>query len=131
MKFYSAVDTWFYLVIGAVLLGLVITIVPQLVFGTVSIIYSIVIFVLTLGLPLWLLFSTYYHVAGDVLIIKSGPFSWRVKISDIQSAKFSRSILSSPALSLNRIELKYGQNKKILVSPKDQQGFLNAIGQAN
>lgn len=131
MKFNSAVDSWFYLVIGAVLLTLLVTVIPQLWSGQVSHIFAIVIIGFSLGLPLWLLFSTYYQVSEDFVLVKSGPFSWRVRISEIQSAKRSRNILSSPALSLNRIELRYGQGKIIFVSPKDQQGFLLSIGHAN
>ena len=37
--------------------------------------------------------------------------------------------ISSPALSLDRLEISYGSQKKIMISPKDKTGFLQAIGQ--
>ena len=36
----------------------------------------------------------------------------------------------SAALSLDRIAIRYGNGKKLLVSPADKKGFLEAIGQS-
>jgi membrane protein YdbS with pleckstrin-like domain len=72
---------------------------------------------------------TYYAVEGDVLRIVCGPFRWRVPISQISSVEATRNPLSSPALSLDRLRIQYGDGKKILVSPADKAGFLKAIGQ--
>jgi hypothetical protein len=81
---------------------------------------------------LWLLSSTYYQVEAEVLEIHSGPFHWSVALSDIQSVRPSRSLLSAPApaLSLDRLELRCASGRQLLVSPRDRMGFLDAIGQA-
>ena len=84
--------------------------------------------IVALGLPVWLLLSTYYLVDAGNLMIRSGPFRWSISISEIKSVEPSRSLLSSPALSLNRLEIQYGRGKTVLVSPKDVEGFRNAIG---
>jgi hypothetical protein len=73
---------------------------------------------------------TYYAIDGDVLRIVSGPFRWRVSLQDIHEVKPTRSVLSSPALSLDRLRISYGNNRRIMVSPADKQGFLRAIGHA-
>jgi hypothetical protein len=85
--------------------------------------------IIVFGLPVWLLFSTYYVVEANTLKIRSGPFGWSILISEIKSVRPSRSVLSSPALSLNRLEIQYGRGQSILVSPEDIEGFKNAIGQ--
>jgi hypothetical protein len=39
----------------------------------------------------------------------------------------SRSPFSSPALSLDRLQIDYGAGKSILISPADKEGFIEAI----
>ena len=130
MKFRSAVDTWFYLLTlglpGAIFIFVVVSI-GALSTAAIGVIGVVAVF--TLGLPVWLLLSTYYLVEAGTLKIRSGPFSWSLPLNEIGSVKPSRSVLSSPALSLNRLEIHYGQGKTILVSPKDIKGFQEAIGQ--
>ena len=87
-----------------------------------------------LGLSfLWLLFSTKYTINQDTLIIQSGPFRWRIPKKEITQVTPSKSVSSSPALSLDRLRVEYaGGRKSILVSPKDKNGFLQAVrGTAN
>jgi hypothetical protein len=129
MRFRSAVDTWFYIV--ALVLPAAILIFVAANVGAAHTETMVIIggsAVIALGLPVWLLLSTYYDIQAGVLTIRSGPFRWSVPISDITSVEASRSLLSSPALSLNRLEIQYGRGKTVLVSPKDIQGFRNAIG---
>jgi hypothetical protein len=127
MKFKSAVDTWFYILVAG-LPVVVLVLVASAGTGTVSEMAIIaIVLVVTMGLPVWLLFSTYYVVESGVLLVRSGPFRWSIPISDITSVQPSRSLLSSPALSLKRLEIRYGNGRSILVSPKDQAGFQKAL----
>lgn len=80
------------------------------------------------GLLVWLLFGTCYTVDRGYLRIASGPFRWRVALDDITSIKATRSPLSSPALSLDRLIIRYGKRGRVMVSPADRDGFLRAIG---
>lgn len=75
-----------------------------------------------------MLIGTYYSVAGNTLRIACGPFRWKVPIDAIDSVEATRSPLSSPALSLDRLRIRYGR-RRIMVSPADKAGFLRAIGQ--
>jgi len=86
------------------------------------------LFLLSVGLPLWLFSTTKYVIAGNELKIHSGPVTWRVEIDSITSVSDTRNPLSSPALSLDRLKIKYGNGKTIMVSPADKQGFREAIG---
>jgi hypothetical protein len=76
-----------------------------------------------------LLIGTHYTVEGNTLRVVSGPFRWKVPIDQIHSVESTRSPLSSPALSLDRLRIDYGNRRRIMVSPADKAGFIRAIGQ--
>jgi hypothetical protein len=71
--------------------------------------------------------STRYEVTDREVIVRSPPFRWRIEIDSIESIRPSRSPVSSPALSLDRLEIRYDGDRRILVSPRDREGFLAAV----
>jgi len=71
--------------------------------------------------------STRYEVTDREVIVRSPPFRWRIAIDGIESIRPSRSPVSSPALSLDRLEIRYAGDRRILVSPRDREGFLAAV----
>ncbi|MGZ8797288.1 MAG: PH domain-containing protein [Thermoanaerobaculia bacterium] len=77
-----------------------------------------------------LLRSTYYIIDGDTLIIRSSFLKWRVPIAKILSVTPTRSPVSSPALSLDRLAILY-DGKRILVSPQDKRRFIEALRAIN
>ena len=81
------------------------------------------------ALPVWLLLATHYTITGENLKIQSGPFSWVIAINEITTIKETRNPLSSPALSLDRLQIFYKGGKSVMVSSKNKQAFLNAINQ--
>jgi hypothetical protein len=127
MKFKSAVDWWYHLVIITAAIVVVLVVIPPMISGHLSIPLGGATLLLSLALPVWILFSTAYHVDAKCLKIRSGPFSWKILLADVQSIEPSRSWLSSPALSLDRLEIRYGNGRRILVSPRDRAGFLDAV----
>jgi len=74
-----------------------------------------------------MLLGTHYTVDGGTLRIACGPFRWKVPIDAIEAVEPTGSPLSSPALSLDRLRIRYGK-RRIMVSPADKAGFLKAIG---
>ncbi len=82
------------------------------------------------GLPLWLLCSTKYSIQGQILLVRSGPFRWRIPLAHITRMVPTKSALSSPALSLDRLRIEYGPGKLILLSPLDQERFVRAVSEA-
>ena len=74
--------------------------------------------------------STYYVIEGDTLVIRSSFITWRLPIREITSVTRTRSAISSPALSLDRLRVQYG-SKSILISPEDRERFVAALRQAN
>ncbi|SER06326.1 PH domain-containing protein [Nitrosomonas sp. Nm51] len=96
--------------------------------GTFNAILAAVTLIAGAGFPLWILLSTRYIVDDENLKIMSGPFSWIIPIQSIISVQETRSAGASPALSLDRLEIKYGTDKAILVSPADKQAFIRRLG---
>jgi hypothetical protein len=75
----------------------------------------------------WTVLSTYYEITGDLLVAHCGPFSWRIPLKDIVSVRESDSVRSGPALSMDRLEVVWGDGRILMVSPKDKAGFLAVL----
>ncbi len=60
-------------------------------------------------------------------MIRSGPFRWQVPISEIEDIVQTRNPLSSPALSLDRLQVSYSNGRTIMISPADREGFIEAV----
>ncbi|WP_082235285.1 PH domain-containing protein [Halobacillus massiliensis] len=85
---------------------------------------------LTLAVPLfilWLWLTVAYIIDEKELIVIYGPFKKRIPLNSIQSLKKTMNPISSPALSLKRIEIIYGQHSSVLISPKDRDEFIENI----
>ena len=129
-RFRSKVDRWIFVLLIIVIIGQVIAVGSAALqaddpLATTGMILAMVGVV---GLMFWLLVGTYYTVERGIIRIVSGPFRWKVPIDDITSVTATRSPLSSPALSLDRICIRYGKRRRIMISPADRDGFLKAIG---
>jgi len=128
--FKSKIDIWLIIV-------LTLTVIASIA-GAFSIVYAdvtainivIATFVFLIGavLPIWLIMTTEYVVSDEYIKVSCGPFKWDVNISSISDIKETKNPLSSPALSLDRLEIHYNNGKKIIVSPKNKIDFLSAIG---
>ncbi len=132
MRFESKKDTWLIVLGGLATVVVVLSLLPVALSArdwTVRLPLFGVLSVLCILVP-WVLFGTFYVVEGGTLIVRSGPFRWRIKISDIRRVRPSRSPLSSPALSLDRLRIEYGESRHILLSPPDQKAFSKALGRA-
>jgi hypothetical protein len=82
-------------------------------------------------LPLSVLLSTRYIVSDKQLVVRSGIFTWRIPISEICGISQSSDPIASPALSLDRLRIDYGKGKSLLISPRDQVGFLAHVASLN
>ena len=71
----------------------------------------------------WLLVSTRYEIDDKALLVRSGPFLWRIAYGQITSMERTSDPRSGPALSLDRLRSRYA-GSQILISPADQEGFI-------
>ncbi len=76
---------------------------------------------------LWIWFGTGYRIEDEKIQIKNGPFKWRVKIQDINSISKRKSLLATPALSVERLVLQYGKYNEMLLSPKNEKEFVELL----
>ena len=122
MRFESKRDTWLWIVaLGGPVV--IIALIGPPVAAIIALVITAVVGLLTFR-------STYYVIDSDTLTIRSMGLKWRVPIRDIRSIMPTRSALSSPALSLDRLQIDYA-NKSILVSPEDRDRFIAALRSVN
>lgn len=75
-----------------------------------------------------LLTTTYYQILGKKLRIKSGLFFDKtIDITTIVRIEATRTLISAPATSLNRLELIYNRYDSVIISPEDREGFVNDL----
>jgi cellobiose-specific phosphotransferase system component IIB len=76
--------------------------------------------------------TTNYTINNDELTIKCGfLFNKTIDIKTIKKITETNNPLSSPATSLDRIEINYGKFDSIIISPKHKFEFINDIKKLN
>jgi hypothetical protein len=76
--------------------------------------------------------TTNYTIESDELIIKCGfLFNKTIDIKTIKKITETNNPLSSPATSLDRLEINYGKFDTIIISPKHKTEFINDIKRLN
>lgn len=120
----SKVDTWLLIVIIAAMGAGLVGAVAALLAGGHEMWWAIVPVALAVALPAWVLTSTFYRLTDDELLVRSGPFSWRIPTAEIHRVTSTNNPLSSPALSLQRLKIEYGNGKRIMISPENQTEFI-------
>lgn len=78
-------------------------------------------------------FSTHYTInANGILRVKcSWLINYEVTVANIRKIENTRTLLSAPALSLDRIEIFYNKFDTIIVSPKHKADFITALKKIN
>ncbi|MCC5451882.1 PH domain-containing protein [Rheinheimera sp. UJ51] len=126
--FRSKVDTWLEIVLVAAALAALYGVIHSLNSGdNADIVASLFALLVSAGLPIWLINSTRYTLTEQQLLVQSGPFQWQIPIVQISNITPTINPLSSPALSLDRLRIDYGQGRSLMISPKQQQQFLQAL----
>ncbi|USK92908.1 PH domain-containing protein [Rossellomorea marisflavi] len=74
---------------------------------------------------------TGYRVDGEDLVVHYGPITFKVPIRKIERVDFIKSPFVGPALSVDRMGITHSASKFLTVSPKDQEGFLQALKESN
>jgi hypothetical protein len=130
ITFRSKIDRWLAAVIvGAAIVSLG-TVVAVAIAASLLLALTLgpLIFLIGGALPLWVLTATSYTLDASDLHVRSGPFRWKVPLREIRGIAPTRSPLSSPALSLDRLRIDFG-GRWIMVSPDDKDRFLAELRQ--
>lgn len=78
------------------------------------------------------LFSNRYTINENKLEINGGVlYRLSIDISQIKKIEKSNSIWSSPAASLDRLEILYNKWDSVLISPEDKEDFVFQLKQIN
>ena len=72
-------------------------------------------------------YPQYYDLNADELVIRAGLRRFRIPYPDITVARPSFDSRSSLALSLDRVEIRYGPGGYLLIAPKRQRQFLEEL----
>ena len=130
-KFRSKIDWWvlgFVISMTGLLVQLLLTMYAK---GTmVEYPEHTTVYMLTIVLLWWPLLTTRYTIDENQLSIKSMLFRWNIPRTDILNIQPTDDSTFSPALSLKRLRIEYlkdGQKKNILVSPRELNGFNQAL----
>lgn len=82
---------------------------------------------LSLALVVSVMFSIRYEISGDKLrVVCCWIFIETFDIHKITSVKPTRTILSSPAASLDRIEVRAGR-RSVVISPRSKHQFVKQL----
>ena len=92
-------------------------------------------FLVNVPLIVWLVhmgFNTYYILDHGVLQITCGLFyKENFLIADITQIRATNNPLSSPALSMERLEIQFKSKQSIMISPKAKNDFIKELVQQN
>lgn len=76
--------------------------------------------------------TTNYTIESDKLTIKCGLlYDKTIDIKTIKKITETNNPLSSPATSLDRLEINYGKFDSVIISPKQKSEFINDIKGVN
>jgi len=124
----SKVDAWVFVlivvVVGAMFVGMGISVAKE---GWLRVLQGAFVVFGVIGLLVWILIGTSYTLEGRELVVRSGPFTWRIgidQITSIEKATLFARTRSSPALSMDRLVVSYGNGKRLIISPAEKEKFL-------
>lgn len=130
-RFVTAIDTWLgVLMVGCVLSALALPaahLTGMMGQGQTWSPTAVFLPLVIISLSLILAVPCYYEIEGDMLVVRSGLLRSRIPVRAIESVRQTKSMMSAPAWSLDRLEILYGRGHRVLISPKERSGFLRAL----
>jgi len=126
MEFKSKVDLWLAAVIwGSVAICFFPVFLEDGLIIGLAIGISMAIFVLLL----WI--NTKYYIRDEHLVIKGVLKDTLIPIVSITSVNSTRNPSSAPALSMDRLEINYGNFDFVLISPLEKEHFVEELLKIN
>ena len=95
--------------------------------------FGVAVYVLTILFIVYLFLTTNYTIYNQqTLIVKSGfLMNKKIDINSITKISKTNNPISSPALSLDRIEIFYNKYDSVIISPKNEQEFIQDLQKIN
>lgn len=93
---------------------------------------ALMVLILCLLFIIHLFTSISYTIIEDELKVKAGFLvNTKIPISSIHKIKETNNLISSPAVSLDRLEIFYGKYDSIIISPLDKNEFIQDLLKIN
>lgn len=93
---------------------------------------ALMVLILCLLFIIHLFTSISYTIIEDELKVKAGFLvNTKIPISSIHKIKETNNLISSPAASLDRLEIFYGKYDSIIISPLDKNEFIQDLLKIN
>jgi hypothetical protein len=121
----SKVDPWLAVVLAVAPVVSLVGVVATLIAGD-GLAIAIAGFAVLVGVYLGLVFPMRYGIEREHLVVRHGLVRQRVRLADITLVRPTRNPLSSPALSLDRLAIRFGTGlfKSVMISPAAKDEFL-------
>ena len=131
MIYYSKVSYTLLIVVFLVFFGpLIPTFISNGFNGNTTILFLAM--VVLYGFILHMFFNTTYKIENEKLYIKCGFFKYHpVNIGEMKKVSKSSNIISSPAASFDRIEIRFGKFDELIISPKHKTKFVEDLQKIN
>jgi membrane protein YdbS with pleckstrin-like domain len=121
----SKVDWWLAILIALAPIASIVALIGTLMAGTGVLIAAGGV-VLLAAVYLGLVIPMRYGIDDEHLVVRHGIVRQRIRLSEITEVSPTRSPLSSPALSLDRLAIRFGEGffKSAMISPAAKAEFL-------
>ena len=124
----SRVDWWFMIVVVVALAICADAAFRLATSGSTGDLLILGVLIAVLGIIGMLLIPTRYLIGDGLLVVQSGVWKVRIPLASIRRVSPTRSLLASPALSLDRLAVLY-RTGTIYISPARQDAFLRELGE--
>jgi membrane protein YdbS with pleckstrin-like domain len=131
MIYQTKKDRWLVLIVALGGVMLLVQVINLIMVNSFHYTETWILFVVSMGyfgILILLAYPVHYEITTTTLEIRSGILlHYKIPLSSIELVVPTRSPLSSPAWSLDRLKIDYVKNSKkrvIMISPKDKKTFL-------
>ncbi len=129
MRWYpSKVDTWLAIVLAIAPIACTFAAIAATMAGENALVaFGGVAFIAAIYLGL--VFPMRYAITDDTLVVRHGLVRQHVPLASITDVRPTHNPLSSPALSLDRLRIAFGEGffRAIMISPKDKDEFMREL----
>ena len=94
--------------------------------------FAFILVIVTALFVIYIFLAIKYEINNEDLFIGYGfgkPL--KIDINTVKEIVETNNLISSPAASLDRLEIVYEKNKRIIISPKKKHKFINDIKEIN
>ncbi len=126
MKFKSKIDLWLVLFLSVIFGGIAINMALNGVWG------SLIFILLVIAFIVHMFATTFYIIEDKKLIVKCGfLITIPIPVEKIKKISETNDLMSSPALSLDRLEILYNISDTVMISPNEKTKFIESIQKIN